>query len=95
SDPTTAPGTAAAAPEKSAAAKASTMARAKELARLARLRKIDSKKVMALLICRGMYCWNPLKAFADDAESDGKDSRVWSQIESVLNFLEAKDELPQ
>lgn len=95
SDPNTAPGTAATAPEKSAAAKASTMARAKELARLARLRKIDSKKVMALLICRGMYCWNPLKAFADDAESDGKDSRVWSQIESVLNFLEAKDELPQ
>lgn len=83
------------APEKSAAAKASTMARAKELARLARLRQIDSKKVMALLICRGMYCWNPLKAFAEDAESDGKDSRVWSQIESVLNFLEAKDELPQ
>lgn len=95
SDPNTAPGTAATAPEKSAAAKASTMARAKELARLARLRKIDSKKVMALLICRGIYCWNPLKAFADDAESDGKDSRVWSQIESVLNFLEAKDELPQ
>lgn len=95
SGPGTGAGAAAAAEKSSAAAKASTMARAKELARLARLRKIDSKKVMALLICRGMYCWNPLKAFADDAESDGKDSRVWSQIESVLNFLEAKDELPQ
>ncbi|CAK9101779.1 unnamed protein product [Durusdinium trenchii] len=79
----------------SSSSKATTMARAKELARLASEKKIDAKKVMALLICRGMYCWNPLKAYADDADSDGKDSRVWSQIESVLNFLDAKDEVPQ
>jgi len=83
------------APSTQTAVKASTIARAKELARLAKQGKIEPKKVMALLICRGMYCWNPLKAFADDAEGDGKDSRAWSQIESVLNFLDTKDELPQ
>ncbi|CAE7238542.1 unnamed protein product [Symbiodinium pilosum] len=66
--------------------------RAKELARLACERKVDAKKVMALLICRGMYCWNPLKVIMDDA--DAKDVRSWSQIESVLSFLDAKDEGP-
>ncbi|CAJ1413050.1 unnamed protein product [Effrenium voratum] len=75
------------------AAVKATMVRARELARLACQKKIDAKKVMALLICRGMYCWNPLKADMEDCEGDGKDSaRVWSQVESVLNFLDAKDE---
>eukprot|EP00439_Symbiodinium_sp_Y106_P066694 s2732_g10.t3 len=67
--------------------------RAKELARLACERKVDAKKVMALLICRGIYCWNPLKLIIDD-DGDAKDVRSWSQIESVLSFLDAKDEGP-
>ncbi|CAE7780996.1 unnamed protein product [Symbiodinium sp. CCMP2456] len=66
--------------------------RAKELARLACERKVDAKKVMALLICRGIYCWNPLKLIIDD-DGDAKDVRSWSQIESVLSFLDAKDEV--
>jgi len=30
----------------------------------------------------------------DDDDGDSKDSRVWAQVENVLNFLDSRDEAP-
>lgn len=79
-------------PEKRAEAEIAGMlrGRARELARRAREKKLDVKKVLMLMICKGIYCWNPLKAEFD--ESDHKEPGSWVDIESVLNFLESREE---
>lgn len=62
--------------------------RAQDLARRARERKLETKKVLTLLVCRGAYCWNPLKVDKDD----GQEASTWADVESALSFLESRDE---
>jgi len=66
--------------------------RAKDLVRKAREKKLDLKKVLMLTVCKGAYCWNPLKVDTEDPQ-DGKEPNVWAEIESVLNFLESQDDV--
>lgn len=66
--------------------------RAKDLVRKAREKKLDLKKVLMLTVCKGTYCWNPLKVDLDDLQ-DGKEPSAWGEIESVLNFLESQDDV--
>lgn len=62
--------------------------RARDLAARARERRLDTKKVLALLVCRGAYCWNPLKVDKEECQEPS----TWADVESALGFLESMDE---
>lgn len=64
--------------------------RALDLVAQARERKLDAKKVLMLMVCKGAYCWNPLS----EECSDGKGGSVSAAAvaEGVLGFLESHDE---
>lgn len=63
--------------------------RSRALARRAQRKNLDVKQVLMLLICKGAYCWNPLKVDVDNVDS-GKG--FWPDVESFLSLLEARED---
>lgn len=67
--------------------------RAKELARRAGEKKLEVKKVLMLLVCKGAYCWNPLQVNLWEPDNDpAKEPVAWAEIESVLGFYDSRED---
>eukprot|EP00445_Apocalathium_hangoei_P041908 CAMPEP_0203977148 /NCGR_PEP_ID=MMETSP0359-20131031/101470_1 /ASSEMBLY_ACC=CAM_ASM_000338 /TAXON_ID=268821 /ORGANISM="Scrippsiella Hangoei, Strain SHTV-5" /LENGTH=1084 /DNA_ID=CAMNT_0050915357 /DNA_START=57 /DNA_END=3308 /DNA_ORIENTATION=- len=66
--------------------------KAMDLIRSVREKKLPSKHVWTLMLCKGAYCWNPLRSESEGGQ-DGKENSLWAEAESVCSWLEAREEL--
>jgi len=66
--------------------------RARELVRKAREKKLETRKVLMLMFCKGAYCWNPLKVHLEEGHGQEDASPTNTEVESVLNFLDSREE---
>lgn len=82
-------------------AQLSTRSKAKELLRKVQQKKLETKKVLMLMLCKGAYCWNPLKVDSEKGSSksdesnsvSAKEDSSWADIEGVVNFLESREDM--
>jgi len=85
-------------------AQLSTRSKAKELLRKVQQKKLETKKVLMLMLCKGAYCWNPLKVDPEKGSSgsssseeslpvSAKENSSWADIEGVVNFLESREDM--